>query len=254
MRSYRADSRASERTSAEDRKQEATRRCIAREVERAGARDLDVLVTAGMDRHALLEILSLAATYDDTSAFQIRRSQAQIKSLAGRMETLAHDAKRVLDNPSSKVQFCAYTYGGGSAIGMKWPDLWGDIVGVSLIPISMKWLAGLLRDKSRRGKGLSMDHLGALARLLTDAFDAAGKKKEFSADGLNQIFKRRVKRMFRLFLKFCESVPPPQPPSMPPASCLEGTVWKAPGRFVGPIARPGQIDPLKFPRTVRSRS
>jgi hypothetical protein len=222
---------------------------IERKIEKCGSRDLNVLVAAGMDRRALLRVLALAATGDDTWVVETMRSrQNSLKSMASRLERLAQGTKSLVDDPLSKIQVWAYMHGGGRAIGMQSPMLWKDIIGVPLIPISMKalgkymkeeakafgkylrmyertdrtvvmllvncWMARLPRLdpqklKSGRRKLFSLDHFEELARLLTDACEAAGKDKTFSADGLRQTFKRHGMRMIRLWLKF--SGPPPQP-------------------------------------------
>jgi len=63
-----------------------------------------------------------------------------------------------------------------------------------------------------------MDHLNELARLLTDAFEAAGMNKSFSADGLRKTYKRHGRSFLGLWLKF--NAPPQQAPpdAMPPVS------------------------------------
>jgi hypothetical protein len=45
-----------------------------------------------------------------------------------------------------------------------------------------------------------MDCLDELARLLTDAFEAAGKDRTFSADGLRKTFRRHGPRVICLWL------------------------------------------------------
>ncbi|MGB8521598.1 MAG: hypothetical protein WCD43_01410 [Candidatus Acidiferrales bacterium] len=239
----------------EDREGERALCRIERKIEKCGSRDLNVLVAAGMDRRVLLRVLALAATGDDTWAVETMRSrQDSLKSMASRLERLARDAKSLVDDPLSKIQVWAYMHGGGRAIGMQWPILWKDVIGVPLIPISMKalgkymneeakafgkylrmyertnrtvvmllvncWMACLpkldaQKLKSGRRKLFSFDYFEELARLLTDASEAAGKDKIFSADGLRQTFKRHGTRMIRLWLKFSGPSPQPEPAHMP---------------------------------------
>lgn len=61
------------------------------------------------------------------------------------------------------------------------------------------------------------DHLNVLAFLLTDAFEAVGLNKSFSADGLRQVWKRAGRRMLAIWYKNLsqtqEQAPQPAYPS-----------------------------------------
>ena len=61
-----------------------------------------------------------------------------------------------------------------------------------------------------------MSHLEELARLLTDAFEAVGKQKCFSADGLRKTYARRGKRLLAMWIRFNTAAPPTPAPGPPP--------------------------------------
>jgi hypothetical protein len=213
---------------------------LEKKIEKKGTSDLDRLSKAGIDRRALLRLLALAAYGSQDSLKWMRNRRDSLKSLAGRLRTLARDTKKVVDDPFSKIQWWSYL-SGGRAIGMPEPTTWKDVVGVPLIPSGMEVLAKMLdkeaaqfgrflRRVGRTDKGVvllltkcwmfqvlrarkpqfRLAHLDELARLLTDAFEAAGKSKTFSADGLRQIFKRHGRFMIRMWFKFF------QPPEAAP--------------------------------------
>jgi hypothetical protein len=195
-----------------------------------GRHDLGVLTAAGVDRAILLKLLALAASRDRAWTGIMRQRQEALKSLAGRMETLAREAKVRADDPLSMVQFWAYAAGGWGVLGMKPPECMADDPGIALIVSGMAVLAKRMREQARKfGKYLRaygradvgvvlllvryrmfrprMDHLNELARLLTDAFEASGKSRSFSAEGLRKIYKRHGKQFIRLWLNFNNPTP-----------------------------------------------
>jgi hypothetical protein len=192
---------------------------------RVGRRDLDVLARVGADRKSMVTLLALAATEDRKWLLKLmRQRQAALKSMSKRMNLLANDAKERINDPMSVVQFWVFM-NGGSALGMAFPRTMADDPGAEFIVAGMRTMAKILGEQATRfGKYLSawgktdigvalllaryrmfnpkMSHLEELARLLTDAFEAAGKKKCFSADGLRKTYKRRGGRLLAMWIKF----------------------------------------------------
>jgi hypothetical protein len=200
-------------------------------IARNGRHDLDVLAAAGVDRKVLLKLLALAPSRDRTWTGIMRQRQAALKSLSRRMESLAREAKERASDPLSVVQFWACTFGGWGALGMKLPGPMTDDPGIALVISGMAVLAKRMKEQARRfGRYLKaygradvgvvlllvryrmfrpkMDHLNELARLLTDAFEAAGMGKSFSAEGLRKTYKRHGRSFLGLWLKF--NAPAPQ--------------------------------------------
>jgi hypothetical protein len=200
-------------------------------IARNGRHDLDVLAAAGVDRKVLLKLLALAPSRDRSWTGIMRQRQAALKSLSRRMETLAREAKERASDPLSVVQFWACTFGGWGALGMKQPGPMTDDPGIAMVIAGMAVLAKGLREQAKRfGRYLKtygradvgvvlllvryrmfrpkMDHLNELARLLTDAFEAAGMGKSFSAEGLRKTYKRHGRSFLGLWIKF--NVPPVQ--------------------------------------------
>jgi hypothetical protein len=212
-------------------------------IARNGRHDLDVLAAAGVDRKILLKLLALAPSRDRTWTGIMRQRQAALKSLSRRMETLAREAKQRASDPLSVVQFWACTFGGWGVLGMKPPGPMTDDPGIALVISGMAVLAKRLKEQAKRfGQYLKtygradvgvilllvryrmfrrkMDHLNELARLLTDAFEAAGMNKSFSADGLRKTYKRHGRSFLGLWLKF--NAPPAQatPDAVSPVSAI----------------------------------
>lgn len=212
---------------------------IEKAISAVGRHDLTTLARAGVDRKALLTLLAVAARSDRGLPKLMRQRQAAWKSLSRRLETLADEAKERVNDPLSVVQFWAYL-NGGSALGMPFPKTMADDPGAQLIVIGMRTMTKILKEQAARfgqylktwGKtdigvalllaryrmfNSKMDHLDELARLLTDAFEAAGKKKYFSADGLRKTYKRRGKRLLAMWIRFNTPAPPPAA-SAPPVT------------------------------------
>lgn len=200
-------------------------------IARKGRRDLDVLAAAGVDRKVLLKLLALAPSRDRTWIEIMRQRQAALKSLSRRMETLAREAKERTNDPPSMVQFWACTFGGWGSLGMKQPGPMTDDPGIAMVIAGMAVLARRMKEQANRfGRYLKtygradvgvvlllvryrmfrpkMDYLNELARLLTDAFEAAGMGKSFSAEGLRKTYKRHGRSFLGLWIKF--NVPPVQ--------------------------------------------
>lgn len=209
-------------------------------IERKGRHDLDVLAASGVDRKVVLRFLAVAASRDGDWTRIMRQRQAALKSLSGRMETLARETRDRVNDLLSTVQFWAYIAGGGGALGMELPSSMAEDPGIPFIISGMSVLARKMKDQAARfGKFLraygrtndgvvlllvryrmfrpKMEHLNELARLLTDAFEVAGQSKSFSAEGLRKTYKRHGRRFIRLWLSFnapsassaADSMPPP---------------------------------------------
>jgi hypothetical protein len=207
-------------------------------ISRSGRRDLRVMTQAGVDRNVLLSLLALAAKGDRGWMLKLmRQRQAALKSLSKRLDNLARETKERANDPLSAVQFWAYM-NGGSALGMQFPKTLADDPGADFIVSGMKTLAKIMKEQAAKfglylrtwGKtdvGVvlllvryrmfcpKMNHLDELARLLTDAFEAAGKNKCFSAEGLRKTYKRRATRFLRLWISFntptSQTAPTPTP-------------------------------------------
>jgi hypothetical protein len=207
-------------------------------ISRNGRRDLGVMTQAGVDRKALLTLLALAATGDRGGMLKLmRQRQAALKSLSRRLYNLASEAKERASDPVSAVQFWAYM-NGGSALGMPYPKALADDPGAEFIIAGMRALAKIMKEQAAKfglylrawGKtdvGVvlllvryrmfcpKMNHLDELARLLTDAFEAAGKNKCFSAESLRKTYKRRATRFLRLWISFNTPTPQTAPAPTP---------------------------------------
>lgn len=213
---------------------------IEKTVCRTGRRDLDILARAGADRRSMVTLLALAATEDRKWLLRLmRQRQSALQSMSKRMDRLAREAKERIDDPMSVVQFWAFM-NGGNALGMSFPKTMADDPGAEFIVSGMRTMAKILREQATKfgqylrawGKtdiGVALllvryrmfnpqlNHLEELARLLTDAFDAAGKKKCFSADGLRKTYMRRGRRLLAMWVKFNTppsrtAAPAPPPP------------------------------------------
>jgi hypothetical protein len=205
-------------------------------ISRSGRRDLLVMTRAGVDRKVLLSLLALAAKGDRGWMLKLmRQRQAALKSLSKRLDNIACEAKERASDPLSAVQFWAYM-NGGSVLGMEFPKTLADDPGAEFIVSGMKTLAKIMKEQAAKfGQYLrtwgktdvgvvlllvryrmfcpKMNHLDELARLLTDAFEAAGKNKCFSAAGLRKTYKRRATRFLRLWISF--NAPRSQPVPVP---------------------------------------
>jgi hypothetical protein len=156
---------------------------IEENIRRAGRRDLEVLARVGANRKSMVTLLALAATEDRKWLLKLmRQRQSALKSISRRIDLLGEQAKR----------FGLYL------------RAWGKTdIGVALL---------LARYHMFNPK---MSHLEELARLLTDAFEADGKQKCFSADGLRKTYARRGKRLLVMWVTFNTPAPPTAVPSPP---------------------------------------
>jgi hypothetical protein len=200
---------------------------IARHVRRP---NLNVLEKAGADRKKVLRLLALA-TIDWPAesrdwAEETRNKKELLKSLARRMETLAGHAKDRAEDPLSNVRMWAFLVAGGATLGMKCPGpLSEEVTGVPIAISSIRALAKVFRNEAdrfgrflrayaRRDIGVVLflvglyNHIGKRGRLkiyteaawlLTEAFEANGKRKSFSPEGLEKTFKRHAKPMLVLW-------------------------------------------------------
>jgi len=212
---------------------------------REGRHDLDVLEKAGADRQRLVRLLAVTASGGDDWKRLMRSRQEALRSIAKRLETLTRDAEKLADDPLSTFNFWVFLVGGGFAMGLPEPKTWKDRdPGAHFVITGMRSLAKCfeqeaarfgryLRQYAQTDSGLvllllavyrwtrSTQHFEELARLLTDAFEAAGKPKCFSADGLEKTSKRHVPRRIRLLSRVQEviareSAPPEFPPVVLP--------------------------------------
>lgn len=241
---------------------------IERAVAKNGSRDLDVLVKAGVDREVLLKLLAVAANGNHGPMKKLMRTRRDaLRSLSKRLDALADEAEKLADDPLSVVQFWAHLEGGWGVLGMKPPKPMSDDPCLPLVFTGMRVFAkkvrrqatlfsNYLRAYSRRDKGVvlllihvwmsrptqmgikksatghvrfHLDCLEELARLLTDAFEAAGKqgKSRFSADGLRQIFKRHCKPLIVQWLKWNLPTPPSSRVSTPPVTTPNSPILRS---------------------------
>lgn len=212
---------------------------IEENVRCVGRRDLDVLARVGADRKSMVTLLALAAIEDRKCLLKLmRQRQSALKSMSRRMDLLAKEAEERINDPMSVVQFWAFM-NGGNALGMPLPKTMSNDPGAEFIVAGMRAMAKILREQSRRfglylrvwGKtdiGVAlllarysmfnprMSHLEELARLLTDAFEAADKQKCFSADGLRKTYVRRGKRLLAMWIRFNTLAAPTAKPGPSP--------------------------------------
>ena len=187
---------------------------IEQQIAKTGRRDLGVLVKAGIGRKTLLCLLSLAALSGEKEWRAVaRRKIAALRSLGGQLDTVARHAERMaLDS-------------------LCYAKTWGDLISASLefdpfFAIYQPIPVGLFRSIREHANGVraqahdlgrSLRRAGVkerrrvvllllyriarstrrdcdpeLARLLTDAFEAAGRPKHFSADRLRKYRDRYV--------------------------------------------------------------
>ena len=196
-------------------------RMVAR-IAREGKHDLDILQRAGANRQQLLKLLAITALSDDEPVRNYMRSKKdELRSVARRLGTLARDASRLAGDPMSRLDSWIHI-SGGLVLGTDFPNPWEE--DDPLLP----WLLSLMRtwaeqwdlEAKKLGRYLrkyaqtersivllliavnewtkSTNHFERLAGLLTDAFEAAGKRKCFSGPGLRETFKRHAASMVRL--------------------------------------------------------
>ena len=219
-----------------DRRIAALERQITEKIEKHGQRDLGVLTKAGMERKAILRVLALVVDEEGqkTWADEMRTRQNALKSIAGRMRTLARDAEERGRDPLSVVQTWFFLEL-GRVLGMEWPTPLADDPKFPCIISGMRVPAARWEEQaSKFGRFLKLyagkrtnngvplflclvcfwlhkqnpDHWHELANILTDAFEADGKRKRFSADWLRKVWKKRGKPMLRFWLKLNINTPP----------------------------------------------
>ncbi len=212
-----------------DRRIAALEQHIAEKIEKYGQHDLNTLVRAGMKRKTLLRMLALVVDEEGekTWAGLMRARQEALKSIARRMRTLARDAEKRARDPFSIVQTWFFLKAGGGELGMELPMPLADDQTFPFIIHGMRVLADRWAEQARKfGRFLkrygdkrtnvrlpqflclicvwlhkrSPGHWSELASVLTDAFEAGGKKKSFSADWLQRVWNKRGKQMLRFWL------------------------------------------------------
>jgi hypothetical protein len=212
---------------------------IERKIDRPSSRDLDTLTRAGAVRKTLVHLLALTASKGGSKWWKelMRRRQDALRHLAKRMETLATLAEKQSGDVTYRSKLYFYLLGGGGVIGMEEPKPLKEVPGVGFVISGMRVLAKTFRDEAKQmtlflrhsgqtDSGLvhllvrvflwthqsSDRHYDELARLLTDAFEAAGKKDVFSADQLRKIWSRHGKGMLQILVKLqTEPVPEEHP-------------------------------------------
>ena len=215
---------------------------LKREIQLKSSHDLMAWVNAGVPQNILLQLIASVALTPggcvDAILDEMRNRQTSLKSLAGRMKTVAEEATALLEHPSSGADWWFCFHGGGLAIGRRPPRPPRDVADVSEALSRMKALSEMLDNEQQRfgrylrGAGrvdpgiaqllvncwfyrslqrkqagekkptrFQLDCLDELAHLLTNAFEYAGKHQQFSADGLRQVFKRHAVPLLNLFFE-----------------------------------------------------
>lgn len=211
---------------------------IGRKIDRRESLDLEALARAGVERKTLVRLLAWTADSSGDRDWPelMRECHRTLKSLSERMEALATDANKAVPNPLLRVNWWAYLFGYGALLGMEKPGLWKDIVGVPSVVSGMRALGRMWNEEAKRFHAFlllygrkdsqapialfllnvyllrrrkdhirELDHFDALARLLTDTFEAAKVEKKFSADQLRQVWKRRGKRLLSIWFKLLKA-------------------------------------------------
>jgi hypothetical protein len=209
-----------------DRDLEITKHKISTYLARHGGRDLNVLTRDGLTEGQILTLLALVVL-DEAKKWpdSVRRKQKELQSVVERTRNVCKDLRLVADDPSAKVQFWFYTKSGGAMLGMKVPEPLSadpsfehimrsfDVV-VKRLDDQAKRLGRFLQTYGDRRTNLSLpmtfvlvclslripapQHLNEWARILTDAYDACGKQKRFSANWLEKVWRRRGRPLLRL--------------------------------------------------------
>jgi hypothetical protein len=215
---------------------------LKKEIRARGSHQLKAWADAGVPEEVLLQLLaSVALTPEgcvDAILSEMRNRQADLKSLAGRLETVAQDAAVSLARPSASADWWFCLHGGGRSIGMPPPRPPNDAADVSQALSRMNALSEALDFEQRRfGSYLraagqadpgivqllvscwacrchrrnqagernplryQLDHLDDLASLLKGAFSSAGNTRVFSADGLRRVFERHAVPLLKLFFE-----------------------------------------------------
>jgi len=230
---------------------------LEKKIAKMGRHDLDALARAGVPRQAMLRLLAVrAGSAGDRMPGLIKPMRArtvELKRLASQLEALARDVERAIDAPEMRIRFWAYNLGHSFYIEPTEGLTWKSEAGVPLLPSDMRALAQRFRGEVKQftkalrayGRKDSQGHIGfvlfqiwlcrlrhgaqvsdgpdcldKVARLLTDAFEAAGRNKYgqpatqrpeqanpkepprdkcFTADGLRQIWKRGIGKRLQNF-------------------------------------------------------
>lgn len=215
---------------------------LERKIDRISSRDLHALKRAGADRKRLVRLLALTAMSDGSEYWKkaIRERRDELVSFAKRIDTLSGEAKKLATDVTYRSQFHFWWFAKGSVLGMREPTPLSDVPGVGITISGMRVLAKTYRHEAKRMSDL-LRHYGQtdsglvhlllcvylwtggsaplqydhLARLLTDAFEAAGKTGEFSGDQLRKIWSRHGRRMLAVW-KQIRTPPIPNKPTTSP--------------------------------------
>jgi hypothetical protein len=178
--------------------------------------DLDRIVKAGADRGALLDLLARAvAPQEEIRAEKFRAKQRQLESIAGQVRTVTRHAERLANDPSYYLHLYSpwagrnaedYKKRKAALLASRWP--------FAAMRSYAEWaekqaraFGWWLRRNSQKEGNLGIMFLllqvhlwtgrlfgPELARLLTDASEAAGEKVSFSSSQLDKMFERHMFR------------------------------------------------------------
>jgi hypothetical protein len=185
-------------------------------------RDLNRLIRAGLDRETFLEILAVTAAEDRISsaisvlASPMRRRQKQLKSLASQIRTVAAHAERLANSEESNldpwallmprslkplrrykdpVEWCGPHLIRALRRCADRAEFQARAFGFylrRLLPRDRRLHVKIVLDCVRRETGEPFRE--EVARLLTDAYRAAGAVRDFSAEQLRKVEKRYAAR------------------------------------------------------------
>jgi hypothetical protein len=191
---------------------------------RGSQADLGRIVKAGAVRGASLDALldllaSAVAPQEEISADEVRAKQRQLESIAGQVRTVTRHAERLANDPSYYLHFYSpfagrdakdYKKREAALLASRWPFAamrsyaeWAEI--------QARAFGWWLRRNSQKESNLGIMFLllqvhlwtgrlfePELARLLTDASEAAGEKVFFSSSRLTKMFNRHVLSAHRM--------------------------------------------------------
>ncbi len=247
---------------------------LAKQIESKGRSELRCLVRAGLDQGRICRCLALVADGEGQKGWTriVRDRQMALRASAKRLEALSQQADEYTRDPSWNVRtwyfFCAH----GNLLGMKFPRPDSEDPGIPFAIAGMRVLAKRWRrEASKMGQFLRRygkknvnwdvplflcficlwlgrpepDNWEGLASLLTDAFELAGKQKQFSADWLRKLWKRKGKSMLHAAIINSQHEPPSKKVVSAPAfvgrSLQTRSTYGIPGAlpsFLGSLHKP----------------
>jgi hypothetical protein len=178
-------------------------------------RDLKPIVSAGANQDGLLDLLARAVTTTPGLAVadRIRKKQQELTSIAGQVRTVTDHAERVASDRFSYLQFVSafansnlehYREQETKRRAGRWP-FQGMRDYADWAEEEARKFGRLLRHNAQKEANLNIFSLlswvylrtgqlfeARLARLLTDASEAAGQATNFTPAQLSKMFKRHV--------------------------------------------------------------